>query len=358
MKIMNASYKAFFVLIITAAILTAGCIQPETVETTDTPDGVSLPSEGTELQSFQQTRSIMDTEITVKVFASNESEGLRVIKEAFEEVEKVDSLMSPSKVESQLNLLNTEGLLEEADPAFLYVLERSLYYSELSEGGFDITVKPLLDLWAEKFGPTGPRTPPTPEELNLTLEFVNYSKVRIEGRQVSLSPGMGIALGGIAKGYAVDKALESLQANEIENAFVNAGGDGKYIGNKLDAVGEKVPWVAGLQNPEKGEEFITRINARDVAVATSGNYERYFNESARVSHISDPRTGYPSEELMSCTVIAPNAIDADALATTAFVLGEEGGLELIESLDSVECLFITKDRRLVYSSGFQKYELV
>lgn len=354
---MKARYTAFFVLIITVAVLIAGCIQPETVETTDTPEGTNLSPEGTELQPFQQTRSIMDTEITVKVFAPNESEGFRVINEAFEEVEKIDSLMSPSKAESQLNLLNTEGIGEEADPAFLYVLERSRYYSELSGGAFDITVKPVLDLWAEKYGPTGPHTPPTPEELNATLELVNYSKVRIEGRQVSLSPGMGIALGGIAKGYAVDKALESLQANGIENAFVNAGGDGKYIGEKPDVSGEKELWVTGLQNPEKGEDFITRINVRDVAVATSGNYERYFNESARGSHISDPRTGYPSEGLMGCTVIAPSAIDADALATAAFVLGEEEGLELIESLEGVECLLITNDRRLVYSGGFQEYEL-
>lgn len=341
-----ARYTAFFVLMIIAVSLSAGCIQPGA---DDSPE----LNGGAELQSFQQTRSIMDTEVTIKVFAANESEALEAINKAFEEIAKIDALMSPSKEESQLNALNNEGIVEEASPDFVYVLERSGNYSELSDGAFDITIKPVLDLWASKFAPEGPHTPPTSEELNSALEFVNFSKIGIDGQQVTLSSGMGIALGGIAKGYAVDKAIESLRANGIENAFVNAGGDGRYIGEKPDGT----PWVTGLQNPDKEGEFITTLAAQEVAVATSGNYERYFNESARVSHISDPRTGYPSEELISSTVIAKSAIDSDALATTVFVLGEKEGLELIESLEGVECMLITKDNRLVYSSGFREYEM-
>ncbi|MDD4749172.1 MAG: FAD:protein FMN transferase [Methanosarcinaceae archaeon] len=342
-----------------AAALLSGCITSERPEITEEiPEKLSGSAPEPELLPLQQTRSIMNTEITVKVFAENESEGLRALKEAFEEVEKVEALMSPSKPESQLYILNSEGKVEAADPAFLYVLNHSRNYSELSGGAFDISIKPLLDLWAERFEPEGPKTPPEPEALNETLKLVNYTKIKIEGREVSLSPGMGIVLGGVAKGYAVDKAIEALKANGIENAFVNAGGDGRYIGLKRDELGKKKPWVTGLQNPEKGEDFITMINARDVAVATSGNYERYFNESARVSHIADPRTGYPAEELIGCTVIAQSAIEADALATTLFVLGETKGLELVESLEGVECLLIRNDRSLVYSSGFQEYELI
>ncbi|MDI3539574.1 MAG: FAD:protein transferase, partial [Methanolobus sp.] len=117
-----------------------------------------------------------------------------------------------------------------------------------------------------------------------------------------------------------------------------------------------IPWKVGLQNPERSEEAIAVMDIEDMAVATSGNYERYFNEAAKVSHISDPRTGHPSQSLMSATVIAGSAMDADAFATALFVLGEEDGMEVIENLDGVECLIITADKRIIRSSGFSQYE--
>jgi len=337
---MDSKYTAFFALIIITSSLVSGCINP-------------APEEGKELQLVQQTRSIMDTTVTIAVYAPDENEAKEAIDNSFGEIEKVDSLMSPSKEDSQLNLLNKEGKLQGADPAFTYVLERSVYYSETSEGAFDVSIQPVLDLWKNKFSPGGTYQPPTPGELNETLKLVNYSEIRIEDGNVTLKPGMKVAVGGIAKGYAVDMAIESLKAGGIENAFVNAGGDGKYIGRKPDGSA----WIVGLQNPDKNEEYLTAIKAEDVAVATSGNYERYFNESAKVSHISDPRTGYPSTSLISSTVIAKDAIDADAFATAVFVMGEEEGLEMIENVDGVECLIITEDRRLVYSSGFREYEV-
>lgn len=337
---MDSKYKVLFAFLLVISILASGCVQSDTGEDRELS------------QEFHQTRSIMDTEVTVTVYASNESEASKAIDDAFNEIYRVDALMSPSKEDSQLNILNTRGEVKNADPAFIYVLEQSKYYSDKSGGAFDVTIQPVLDLWRSKFLPGGPQEPPTADELNETLKLVNYSEINTENGNVSLKPGMKVALGGIAKGYAVDKAIESLQENGIENAFVNAGGDGKYIGQKPDGT----PWMVGLQNPEKSGQYITSIEARDIAVATSGNYERYFNESARVSHISDPRTGYPSAGIISSTVIARNAIDADAFATAVFVMGEEEGLEMIENLDGVECLIITEDRRLVYSSGFREYE--
>ena len=334
--------KLFLTLLIIVSILVSGCTQTEPTESTKSQ----------ELQPFQQTRSIMDTEVTVMVYAPNETKAFQAIDQAFAEISKVDTLMSCSKNESQLVLLNKEGKLQNADSAFIYVLERSKYYSEVSGGAFDITIQPILDLWKSKFSPGGTYEAPTPEEINETLKLVNYSEIRIENQNVTLKPGMELALGGIAKGYAVDMAIKSLQANGIENAFINAGGDGKYIGQKPDGD----PWFVGLQNPNKSEQYLTVIEAKDIAVATSGNYERYFNESARVSHISDPRTGYPSASLISSTVIAKNATDADSFATAVFVMGEKEGLEMIENTEGVECLLVTEDKRLVYSSGFKAYE--
>jgi thiamine biosynthesis lipoprotein len=167
-----------------------------------------------------------------------------------------------------------------------------------------------------------------------------------------MKPGMKIALGGIAKGYAVDQAVEVLTSEGIASCFVDAGGDGRYVGTKPDGN----MWTVGLQNPDKQGDFITVMYLKDMAVATSGNYERYFSDAAKVSHISDPRTGYSVNELISATVIAETTMDADALATTVFVLGEEEGLQLIESLDGVECLIITSDKRILRSEGFVEYE--
>ena len=126
-----------------------------------------------------------------------------------------------------------------------------------------------------------------------------------------------------------------------------------YIGHKSDGS----PWKVGLQNPNMSEQVITVVELTDMAIATSGNYERYFSEEAKVSHIADPRTGYLSQNLISATVIAPVGIDSDALSTSVFVLGEKDGLEMIEKLDGVECLLITNDKRIVKSSGFHKYEI-
>ena len=308
------------------------------------------------LVPFSETRSIMGTTVTIEVLDTNEAHALESIDMAFDEIYYVDELMSSYKNESQLSILNRQGYLDDANPDFVYVLDRSKYYSEISDGAFDVTIKPILDLWSSKYSPGGTYMPPTSDEINETLKLVDYSGITIEKgskNSISLRPNMSVILGGIAKGYSVDMAIQSLKLNGITNGFVNAGGDGRFIG--LNEQG--ILWNIGLQNPNKSEEAVTRMAIGDMAVATSGNYERYFSDEAKVSHISDPRTGYSSQELISTTVIANTAIDADALATAVFVLGEYNGIEMIEELNGVECLIITDDKRIIRSSGFGEYEI-
>jgi len=143
-----------------------------------------------------------------------------------------------------------------------------------------------------------------------------------------------------------------LKENHIEHALVNAGGDIRAMGSKT----EDKSWNVALRNPKNRTEHITVLNLCDMSVATSGNYERYFSEEARASHIIDPETGYATDELLSATIIAENATDADALATAVFVLGEVDGMKLVESLDGIEGLIITPDRRILRSSGFEEFE--
>jgi thiamine biosynthesis lipoprotein len=314
----------------------------------------SFPSSTPEntLKSYDSTRSIMDTTVTISVMGSNENESKDAIENAFSRVNYVDELMNNYDDQSELSVLNQNGNLEHANPDIIYVIERSDYYSIKSKGAFDISIFSLLELWKSKFSPGGTYQPPSQEEIDEVLQLVNHSKISIDGDNISLNNGMMITLGGVAKGYAVDLAIQSLREAGIENAFVNAGGDGRYIGTKND----DIPWKVGLQDPDKSSDAITVINVKDMAVATSGNYERYFNDAAKVSHIADPRTGYTSQNLISATVIAKTAMDADAFATAVFVLGEKDGMEMIESIDGVECLLITPEKKIIRSSGFSQYE--
>lgn len=305
-----------------------------------------------EQESYSETRSLMDTTVTISVLTSNETYASEAIRHSFDKIEYVDRVMNNYDSNSELSILNEEGFVNNADTELVYVVDRSKYYSQMSKGAFDISIQPVLDLWASKYSPGGTYEDPTPAEIDETLVLVNSSAIVIDGNKILLGNDMKITLGGVAKGYAVDLAIESLINDGISSGFVNAGGDGRYIGSKPDGSS----WRVGLQNPEKNEDSVTIMNIKDMAVATSGNYERYFNDTARVSHIADPRTGYTSQKLISATVIASSAMDADAFATAVFILGEKDGMDMVENLDGIECLLITTDKRIVRSSDFSSYE--
>ncbi len=311
-----------------------------------------IGTEASDDKVFTYSRSMMDTIVTITIIENSEEQARRAASAAFENISRIDVLMNGYDNSSQLSTLNHDGQLLNGDQDLVNVIERSIYHSQISQGAFDITIKPVLDLWKSKFSPGGTYQPPNQTELDRALALVNSSRIDIQENDIYMEPGMSIVLGGIAKGYAVDAGIESLKQMNVENCFVDAGGDGRYSGLRIDGTA----WKVGLQDPDKKTGPITVIEMQDMAVATSGNYERYFNESAKVSHISDPRTGYSAENLISATVIAKKCIDADALATSVFILGEEKGMDLIESLEDTECLLITPERNILKSSGFENYE--
>ena len=169
---------------------------------------------------------------------------------------------------------------------------------------------------------------------------------------------MSIDLGGIAKGYAVDEALKVLSGLGIDNALVNAGGDIGTIGIKLDGTG----WLIELDNPfDDDEEDPATIEPlpgfliEEMAVATSGNYYRYYDPEKSVHHITDPLTGYSADGCTSVTIIASSCTEADVLATSVFVKGPIEGLKLIEEIDGVEALIIDNNRKSTASTGLSKY---
>lgn len=294
-----------------------------------------------------KTRGLMDTFVTITVIDSDSRKAEDAINSAFKEIERVEELLSAYRKDSEVFQLNERGFLNNASNDLIYNLKKSQYYFELSDGAFDITVQPILDLYKDSF--QNKKRPPTSQEINETLKLVGYQNMEVKGNSVKfLKKGMKITLGGIAKGYAVDRAIEILKKKGIKHALINAGGDIRAIGEKEN----NKPWKIALENPRNKSEYITIISLDNCSVATSGDYERYFDPEKKFHHIVNPKTGYSADELISVTIITKKAIDADALATSVFVLGPQKGLQLIENLDGVEGLLITPKRKIIKSSGF------
>ncbi|MFH0860194.1 MAG: FAD:protein FMN transferase [Candidatus Altiarchaeota archaeon] len=300
-------------------------------------------------EEIKETRALLGTTVTITVMSADPAAARNAINLAFSEIERIEMLLSNYRNTSEVSKLNREGKIENASPDLIVNLEMADYYSNLSGGAFDITVQPILDLYGRTYNIEG--RPPTEEEIGEARELIDYRNIRVDGRNVRFAKdGMSVTLGGIATGYAVDRAVEVLKDNGIEHALINAGGDIRALGSK-----DSLPWTIALQDPRNKTNYVTMMRLNNQSVTTSGDYERYFVEK-KVHHIIDPKTGYSAMGVISVTIVADEAIDADALATAVFVLGPEEGLALVENLTNIEGLLITENKTLIRSSGFPKYE--
>lgn len=280
---------------------------------------------------IKDVQNALGTFVTITIVHPNVDEGISALCAAFDEIYRIHDLMSVHKQSSEVGILNRKGYYEGVSDDTKYVIEKANCFSELSNGTFDITVLPILRLWEENA-----RTSkvPTDAEISKRLELVNYRNVIIDEKNISFrKAGMGITLAGVAKGYAVDKAIEALSQGNIRHALVNAGGDIRLIGGKT----ETIPWKIAIRDPRNKTRIVTTVDLYDQAVATSGTYQRSFND------IINPKVGRPAQGVLSSTIIAKKAIDADMLATCMFVLGAEKGIELLRRLDGVKALVITSD---------------
>lgn len=311
--------------------------------------GCSSPKE----RSFPRTRLLMGTKVTITVRDVPEGKAYKAINHAFQEMERIESLFSTYKEDSEISRINREAgeKVIPANPEVIMLIGKSLHFSSLSGGAFDITVRPLMQLWGftRKEGRI-----PSREELERTLPLVNYKNILLDGKENRIGfsrEGVEIDLGGIAKGYAVDKAVEVLRKEGINSALVNAGGDLFALGSF-----KKRPWRVGIRDPRQREEIMGILEVEDRGVATSGNYERYFiHKGKRYSHLINPWSGLPVEGIEGVTIIAPNTTTADALATAVFVLGPQKGIKLIDELKGVEGLIVDSRGETFSSRGFNKY---
>ena len=296
-------------------------------------------------------RLAMDTLVTVKVFGEP-TRGAELIDRAFEEIERIDRMMGEGE-ESELRAIEAraDAGWTSMSEEMRIVLSKCQEIARRSDGAFDITIGALKRLW--NFRGAEPEVP-SPEQIASRLPLVDYRNVLIQDGKIALKrPGMRLDLGAAAKGYAVDRALAVLKAGGARAALVEAGGDVGVLGRKPG----RAPWRIPVQHPRDPEHLIFVKDIGLPSVATSGDYERFFErENRRYHHILDPRTGYPADRSISATVWTRRALDADILSTVVFVLGPERGLALIEETADAETLILFRrenEMRHVLSSGLK-----
>lgn len=309
---------------------------------------------------FQDRREMMDTWVTITVYDRNPEVAEVAIATAFARMEEIERIASIYDPQAEAFRLNETGRSDDPSPELWKLIEVAKDYYTLTDGTFDITVEPLLDLWRYKEGAEQQFWELDPEiqeqAITAALALVGADRITLSAdpqRSIVLEPGMKVTFGGIAKGYAVDQGLNALRTSGIAHALIDAGGDIGVFGGKPGGA----KWELALRNPRDSEDFLVRFVLTDGAIATSGNYERYFDREAKVGHIMDPRTGYSSYASSSASVVAGTCMQADALATAAFVLGPQDGIELANSLDRVEALIVSYDEpdQVYRSNGLEEY---
>ena len=298
---------------------------------------------------FDRTEAIMGTRVYVQLWAEDPARGNEAIDAVMADMRRIDDLMSHYKPESQLSRINqhaNEGPVE-VDQELFDLIKLSTYYSQITEGAFDITYASVGYLYDYP-----KHIHPTEAQIKNALPSVNWRNMLLDEAHHTVRfehAGMRIDLGGIGKGYAVDRGIDILKARGIEHAVVTAGGDTRIIGDHMGR-----PWVVAIQNPDDPQKVVTRIPLSDSAMSTSGDYERFFDEGGvRYHHIIDPHTGHSASKVRSATILAPTATQTDGMSKTAFVLGAQKTLEIINRMPEYDAVFITPDGKILYSNGLR-----
>jgi thiamine biosynthesis lipoprotein len=293
--------------------------------------------------------AIMGTRITVQLEAKDAAKGSAAIDAVMAEMRRIDVLMSHYKPESELSQINLRAAVEpvRVDRELFDLLKLSLHFSEITDGAFDITYAGVGHLYDYR-----QHIRPTEAEIQAALPTVNWRNLILDPDKLTVKfamPGMRIDVGGIGKGYAVDRCIAILESLGFRNALVTAGGDSRIIGDR-----DGRPWVVGIRHPDDPHKIVTRLPLVDTAMSTSGDYYRFFDEGGvRYHHIIDPHTGHSASRVRSATILGPTATETDGLSKTAFVLGAEKTLEIINRMPKFDAIFITPDGRVLYSRGLE-----
>ena len=293
----------------------------------------------------KDVRLIMDTYVSIYAIGPQQTTA-PAIELAFQKMEEIDRKFSSHNPGSPVYEFNQTGK-PISDPEIVSVVARALEISKKTNGAFDITIAPIIDMWGF-YKDDSPQIPDA-HKLSEALQRIGYQYLQIkDGVLTKTRDDLQIDLGGIAKGYNILQASEILRKNGVVSALIDAGGDVNAIGQKGNA-----PWKVGIRNT-RAPGLMGYLAASDVAILGSGDYERFFiRDGKRYHHIINPKTGYPADELSGITIIYEDPMLADAWATTAFVLGPEKGLEAIENIAGMEAIMVTTSGQKILTKGLK-----
>lgn len=291
---------------------------------------------------------IMGTRCVVDLWTDDHAKGEAAIDQVFAEFRRFDAMMSTFKPDSEVSFVNAHAAEHPIKiSAELYDLtDKALYYSKLTHGTFDITYASVGYLYDYR-----KRIRPNDSAIAQHLPAIGYRHVHLDPKARTIffdQPGVRIDFGGL-KGYEVDRGAEVLKAAGFTHAMVNAGGDSRFLGDRMGR-----PWIVGVRDPDSAKAPpVVKLPIVDEAVSTSGDYERFFDDNGvRYHHILDPKTGKSPHLVRSVTIIGPTATRTDALTKSVFVMGADKGIKFIDTLKDVDVIVVTPDRRLWYSKGF------
>lgn len=296
------------------------------------------------------SKMLMGTVVETTARSADVVQCKQALYKAYQEMERIENLLSYQKAGSEISLINAAASKKNVrvSAETFAILQRALHYARELDGLFDVTIGAVSMLW-DFSGPHGGHLPPG-KDITLRLANVNYQDLLLNEQDTTVllkKDGMQIDLGGIAKGYAIDRGSTIMKENGIVNFILNAGGD-MYVSGQKDA---QTPWKVGVRDPRNAQELIARFHLKDYAVATSGDYERFFiADGQRYHHIFDPRTGYPGNLSRSSTTFAATAEEADVLATYLFIIG--GAQALAENF-SRPFLIIDSSGRQIANQAFK-----
>jgi len=301
---------------------------------------------------FKKSRITMDTIVAISVVSATEEKADKAIEAAFSRIDALDKTLNFFSDTSELSRINAQaGSAPVAvSPETVEVIAKAIDTSAKTEGAFDVTIGPEIALWDFVS-----KRMPEDRTVKERLPLVDYRNMRIDKERSTVfltKKGMRADLGAIAKGYAADKAVGELKRQGIRAGLVAVAGDIRAFGLKPDGSG----WKVGIRNPRTGgkdDEILATVELRDMAVSTSGDYERYFmKDGIRYHHILDPKTGYPATGCRSVTVLAKEGVDTDSFSTGTFVLGPEKGMKVLEGM-GFEGMILDKDGRVFTTPGLK-----
>ncbi len=285
----------------------------------------------------------MDTYMSLTAYGAKAEDA---VTEAIHEIQRLDAMFSVGNTDSDVTTANMQGSATVSDET-AYLVEQSLEISRKTDGAFDITIYPVMELWGFT---TKNYKVPQADELQETLKRVSYENVSLKDHELVLKNNAQIDFGGIAKGYTSSRVMQIFKEYGIEHGMVNLGGNVQTLGTKTDGTA----WRVAIQSPQGGNQYLGVLETSDQAVITSGGYERYFEENGvTYHHIIDPKTGYPSDsDLTSVTIVCADGTKADALSTSFFVMGLQKAESFYENTDlDFDVILLTKDNQIYISEG-------